>query len=840
MIKINNRKVIAEVAAKTYRANVKRNLLTIFSMLLTSFLIVTVLSIGSSYWDTINLRQLRMSGADYDIELTEPRADQVDIIRGMESVEKAGVSVKCGIVKSYKEKALGKVKLFWYDETAWKEQCIPALEKMTGSYPTQEREIMLSTSALGVMGIKNPVVGMKLPLKYNILSEQNNGETVEKEFVLSGFYRDYAGAEKGLVSEVFYQQTGVKQTDLTQGVLWITLKNSLYSEEDIVEMQDAVSLGEDQVIMGDYDTIENFIKMIIALTGLLGMIFITGYLFIYNTLYISITKDIRYYGQLKTMGMTSVQLRGIVTRTILWNSIPGISFGLLLGMVAARGIIPQIILSSNPTLQRSEIASVAWWIYLLAAVFSFLTNLISSRKPAKMVGECPPIEAIRHIGEYQWNKKKTRRSEGGDMLSMAYRNIFRNRKQAFVIFASFVVAGTLFLIINVVMQENDAKTIANAFFSYDLRIGNDTFMEETGQPKQLLTEEKIQQVRGIAGVKQVGVVSSTEAVVPYQEDVFGTYYKNLYASRWTPGGDYETAMASYKEDSMVGNGQFTARLVGIDRVVFDKLNNELENQLNWQEFKDGKTAIIAPLLMHDIEVGNVVGKAVNFSLPDGRASKSTQKILIGGAVSNDPASLAAGYTPDIIVSQDYMDNLMQEPLVELLEVDYKEPLSKSSEKAVRDVFTGEKFTFESKLSYYEEMKQIEQRIRVLGSGLAIIMAFLALLNYFNMAVAGIQERLKEFATLESIGMTAKQIQKMLALEGVGYWMISIAISIIIGIPFSYLVFQNTKVYEVPYVVPWGICIGFFAAILVMCVLIPIVAYRKAHKETIIIRLKATD
>ena len=47
---------------------------------------------------------------------------------------------------------------------------------------------------------------------------------------------------------------------------------------------------------------------------MLAMIFISGYLFIYNTMYISISKNIRYYGQLKTIGMTSAQLKGIIYR----------------------------------------------------------------------------------------------------------------------------------------------------------------------------------------------------------------------------------------------------------------------------------------------------------------------------------------------------------------------------------------------------------------------------------------------------------------------------------------------------------------------------------------------
>lgn len=36
---------------------------------------------------------------DYDVELSEPRPDQVDKIRAMEDVEAAGVSIKCAILE---------------------------------------------------------------------------------------------------------------------------------------------------------------------------------------------------------------------------------------------------------------------------------------------------------------------------------------------------------------------------------------------------------------------------------------------------------------------------------------------------------------------------------------------------------------------------------------------------------------------------------------------------------------------------------------------------------------------------------------------------------------------
>ena len=77
---------------------------------------------------------------------------------------------------------------------------------------------------------------------------------------------------------------------------------------------------------------------------------------------------------------------------------------------------------------------------------------------------------------------------------------------------------------NVVVKENDAKSILNATYNYDIRFKNETTLDDQ---KPLLTKEKIQAICKISGVKSVESVTSTEAVVPYQKEVYGEFYNCL-------------------------------------------------------------------------------------------------------------------------------------------------------------------------------------------------------------------------------------------------------------------------------------------------------------------------
>lgn len=851
MLKVSNRKITAEIASITYKANGKRNLLTIFALFLTTFLISVIIALGVSYWNTISQRQIRMEGMDYDVELTEPAEEQVQIIRDMDEVRYAGLAVKCAIVEEYNGKTLDKMRLYWLDDICWEKQTVPALEEYAGHYPQKENEIMLSGSALTAMGIDKPREGMSIPVTYYTLASEEEDAAVEnvqaagdqsiqKEFILSGWYTDYTGNDRGYVSEAFFKGTGVKQTDLTQGALKITLNNPLYSEKDIIRMQQAVGIRRLQIIEGDYDTISSFLKMSVVLAGLLLMIFASGWLFIYNTLYISITKDIRYYGQLKTIGMTSRQLKNVVYRQAFFNSCIGIPAGLLASAAVSRLVIPGILHMVNPSVPASQVTPVSVWIFLLAGGFALLTNFLSSRKPAKLAGEVPPVEAMKYVAGFA-GKPKPRRApkpqrSGNLLFSMAKQNMFRDKKQAAVIFLSFIIALSVFVTVNVIIVGNEAARVLNESMDYDICFKNETTLDD--DRRQLITDEDIENVRNISGVKEVRKVTSTVAVVPYQEEVYGEYLREIYKTRHSPG-NYEEDMEQYKNDPAYS--MFNSRLIGLDEAGFALVNEKLGNVLDKDQFMRGEIAV-SPNFFLEGDSG-MKGKTVHFYLPDGLHpdKEETVKVAAVGESDINPAYFAGGYIPELIVSENYAQKLMGETFTELIEVVYDEPLSAGTEEAVRAVFAGEDdITYNSKLERYNEMKESENQVRVLGGSLGMILAMLAVLNYLNVMAAGIQARQDELATLESIGMTVKQTKNMLRLEGAGYALISIAGALILGIPLSFAAFQAMNVYFISYSVPWAANLILFAVVLLVCITAPVGLYRKTQNRSVIERLRNVE
>ena len=618
-MKIRNKKVLREIAVRAYKANWKRNLFTIFSIIITTFMITTILTTGISYQKTISIRNARMNGMSYDISLTEPEKGQVEQVRTMSGIAEAGLSVRCAVCEEYNSTVLDEVQLYWLDQTAWEKQCVPALEYYEGDYPKKDNEIMLSVNALRAMGVTNPRIGMKLPLTWYGLAGGMAGESTENEFILCGFFKDYAGWERGFVSKVFYKHTGARQTDFMQGVLMISMRNPIFSARDIESLREVLSVSSMQEIKGDVETITNYIRVIFVLFGLFFMIMISGFLFIYNMLLISVSRDIICYGQLKTIGMTSVQLKSVIDRQVIWNCAAGIPIGLLSGLFLAKGIVPLILSTVNPVLEAEQIIMAEPWICVTAILFSFLTYWFGSRKPVRLVERCSAIEAVRYTDV---TNRKMKKSGSVSLMSMAWSNVFRSIRQAIIILSSFVISTAMVWIILAVLQQNNAEKIVNTIYSYDIRFKNDTMLDDN--IKNLITGQKIAEAEKISGVLQIGKVQSTDAVVPYQEDLFGGYYRNLYQSRYMPGGNYEDDIDFYKkhpEDSL-----FTSRIIGIDSVEFEKLNEKLGSTLDRADFERGKTAVVISSL--GLDTGDIAGKELIFWIPDDSRKEEMQKIEI--------------------------------------------------------------------------------------------------------------------------------------------------------------------------------------------------------------------
>lgn len=823
-----------KLAKKMYKKKLKSNILLIVSMILTIFMLTTVFSIGLGYWNITTKRSLAMSGMKYDITLTEPTKKQEKIVKNIKEIKYAGVTVKTGIIKSINDNVSREVRLYWSDKINWEKQRLPAFEFMKGKYPQEKNEIVFSTAELKEMGIKKPKIGMKIKVKYSELSEKEEKNTLE--MVLSGYYRDYntKGDTNAFISKKLYDETSVKQTDFSQGELKISLKNPIYSNELMKEIENKVETTGFQSLQYDPHMLQNFLKMALGISMLIIFILLSSYLTIHNIIYISLSKDIRFFGQLKTIGMTSKEVKKLLYIQQFWNLLISIPVGVTLGGVVSLIYVPSVL--KNMEVGKETVTDFNPIIFVFAILFTVLTTYISSRKPINIVSKISPIEAIK----FSVNKNVINRNSNKKRLSLlgiAWRNIFRERKQALVIVLSFFIVMTSFLSISIIIERNSAKTVLNAIIQDDIKVLNQTFNQEYKQkPEEVISGNDLEKIKNIENISKVKKIYSTKIVVPYNESVLEEYFKKIFESPVM--GNYQDHLKKYKEDPK--DDMYLGKLTAIDEYNFNELNEEeFDNKLNSKDFLEGNTVIIRDAI-GESKLKQPINKKIKFELLNGKEYSSK---IVGINKNFGLGYISSGLGPEIIVSQNYYKSIIEDPIIETLNIDYKKPFDKGTDKEVRNVFSKNRdVTFESKMDSFTEMKNAENQMKVLGVSLIIILIILVILNYCNMTITSIQNRKKEFAVLKSIGMTYKQAKKIVALEGFIYGLLSYVLVLILGIPFSYYIYKSINKFEIiPYSIPIMINIIVFALMFIVFLIIPIIIYKILDKDTNIIeQIKSTE
>ena len=107
-----------------------------------------------------------------------------------------------------------------------------------------------------------------------------------------------------------------------------------------------------------------------------------------------------------------------------------------------------------------------------------------------------------------------------------------------------------------------------------------------------------------------------------------------------------------------------------------------------------------------------------------------------------------------------------------------------------------------------------------------------ILNFINSILTGIVTRQKELAMMEAIGMTKKQICRMLVYEGLYYAGITIVASFLLGCVFSLTAVRTlaTGMWFMKYHFVMKPMLVVFPVLFLLGIVVPALAYRLQNKQ----------
>lgn len=818
------RTAIKKLWMNSFKSNRRRNLFVILALALTTLLITSVFGLGMSFMEANNKQTIQRVGTISDANLNDLSKKQVELLKSDSSVEIVGEQQTIGAVDSQRLKNKKvKMALHWYNKDEWTGLRKEAINDFTGKFPKKENELMAPIAALKELGVSQPKVGQKISLPCLI-----DGKIYQKDFTLSGYYKEYVIARVVdfsyvLVSDQFAEKYSTPANNKTYSIKYKDSSNLTQQNKTIAKK---LKLNETQEIKPTLrESGESSTSVIFGVGMFLAIILISGGLLIYNVLYISIANDIRFYGLLKALGTTKRQLRKIIFYQSLLLSAIGIQLGLIIAFSVSHLFIPFVMKATNYS--EAVVVSTRPLIYISAGIFSLLVMLFSSIKPANYAAKVSPVLAI-NFTESKVRKSNVCSRKGGKLYLMAWRNIFRDKKRALIVIASMTLGITSFVAVNSIVKSMDFENFVISEMDYDIMISpsytnsDGTISDTQKLEKEQVSQQLTQLINQKDDITDAHIYYSNPVLVTYDEEKFSDYIRS-----------YNQYFKYAKIDQKaIQPDKFSGEIISIDSAELEKLlEKNKEASFDKKAFDAGEFGFIQS--DHPEDFSNI---------PELQFSTNNQpyKIKIGGFVPNDYLEFQTQGAPAMFVSKNYLDKIAPDASIWNVNFNLKKDKAKVvSEQFKRFIDEQSAYKIITKTEMINRAIEEISTMRMMGNTLALILALIGLLNFVNIITTSILARKQELATLESIGMTRKQTNTVLMIEGGYYALIVGGLVMTFGMGITYALFtivKNSAAYA-SFNVPVAEIGLSLLLMLIICLLTPYLVMRSSGRRALAERIK---
>ena len=844
--------IIHTLTNRSFKANKTRNLIAVFAIVLTTLMFTSLFVLSQSMVET--MRNINFQQAGYNSHLSSGTMTDADMekIIAHEAVRDYGQSTIIGVAEN-KELTGRQVEIRYADENyARSSFSYPT----TGTMPVQVREIALDTIILDKLGLPYEL-GQEITFEWR--KDLTSDEYTASTFVLSGYWDGNfaAMASMAWVSEAFVQSrcAGIDQeAQLASGQVLgtVMLHLDLYSDSNLEGAAEQIltDTGLSDVSLSPntaYDaTMErNIIREVLPMAICMILVFASGYLIIYNIFQISVAGDIRFYGRLKTLGTTKKQLKKMIYGQANRLSSIGIPIGLVTGYLLGAVLVPVMITGTTGEAK----AAVNPYTFIGSAMFAWLTVLISCMKPAKIAGKVSPMEALRYTDTGTNSKRKIKKSTiGASIPKMALANLGRNKKRTVTVICSLTLGLVLLSCIYAKSASFDIDKYMSQTVISDFEVEDSSISSTFGTYDPYGTTiswSLVQNIEGLSGLEATGRLYSqvfTHRIGASALENIQTYYNADDRLAYIEATDTGLA-ASYHD--MINSGECTSVLYGIDGLILDTFAQDgriLDGIFDKEKFLSGGYVIMeAATGAEDAEKETQptysVGDMVELNGQQYEVMAIVMDIAtITEGVNSSIQDFLSFYLPADAFRMMYPDNTLRklffdvseeyQPKAETMLIEYRNNVDKS-------------LNFTSKSTLIEHYEEQTRANTVMGFAISLIIAFVGILNFVNSMVTAIVSRQKEFAMIQSVGMTKRQLRSMLIDEGLYYAVSTLFVSYILS-AFGVLVGVRMMVAG-----DWTATFHFTLLPLVVCtpilivfaVLIPYICFKNLEKQSIVERLR---
>lgn len=759
--------MITSLAKKRIRYNKSRSLLTIIAIALTTTLLM---ALGTSAVGLLNFNKQQASAASNAHAtikgLTGGQLEKLKNHADIESLETNEIfaTIEYGKMNGY---------------LTYSQELKGGIESEAGNIiegrdAENSDEIVGSKAFFERMNVE-PEVGNTFSISFRVNGE---GEIQTRDFTISGIVseRDMSKldvsdsriAYGAKISGTLVEEMIPKEDRTYDAVIRVTGEGQLnYDEicqkinsvaEDIGISENYVNINKDYLVVATDPGTETI--QIVTAVALLIVVF-SG-MVIYSIYYVGVITDVQEIGKLKAIGASKKQIRKLLLCEGMFISAVSIPAGLILGFLIPYIFLPKVMEKgmevSVMSYDAGDIHMFSLPVLAAVIVVVLLTVYISLLKPMRMAGKVSPVEAMRY--QESSNSRKYRKGYGSvNVFRLAKANLVRNKKRTVVTMVTMGLSCVLFMSMAGILNSMRAEDIAdrelegNDFkIELDYDINDETYPEnnlDNINKNNPFSDDLLRQILELDGVEGVNSVNE----VPVSSDFPSSLFDE---GRITISDLSREKAESYKDEIEKGSIDYS-KLVEDHGAVFTS-----------DSFMD--------------EYGFEIGDEIDFTVYDGDR-QIPLTVTIQASVDDGGASTF------VIPEETYESMGLENNSITELFVAVDDDRYDDVKEALSDVAdSNERFSLYSRDEEMDIGAMSVSMVKYPMYAILLMIAVIGFMNLINTMITSIVTRKKELGMLQAIGLSDRQMTRMLSGEGLVFTAGTLAASLTLGNIFGYLIF----------------------------------------------------
>ncbi|EQF50480.1 ftsX-like permease family protein [Clostridioides difficile CD178] len=798
MIKMIN---TTKIAKSNLKQNKSKSILIIITIILSTLMLssIGIYIVDAGAYQKENT--IKYSG-NYQGILANVDEKQADILSNHADVELTGEMNGVGVEKLEDD---SNISLAYMNEDALK---LNSFEFIKGKLPSKENEIVLDSGALKALGYKNKDLGEKIKISYD---DYKSDKKIEKEFIISGILKTSEISEAGKYYYAIISESYMRNTrDMSQEDFNIYVKFNDKSNLSIEQAKEKLDKIANDIGLDTINTAvnENYINALKPdMETIMGGVFVglvivlSSILVIYNIFYISIVTKVQEFGKLRAIGATKKQIKNIVFKEGFILAGIAIPIGIILGYVLANIIIKSFM--------DIDVKSSRLPVILSVVVISFISVVLSLLKPMKVASKVSIVDAVRYTGNKISNKSKRKGYKNINLKRLSHANLERNKKRTYMTLASLILSGTIFITVSTALESFDAEKMAREHFPYDIEVRLSGYeMNSDKNPKNNLnilqmnnplSKDFFNQIKNMEGIKRIESARSVKIGME----------------------DYDV---EFKYDL----------LQSINENDVKSLNkNIIDGKINLERLQTGDEIVITHVDTAK-EMGVKAGDKIRLTLYDGdKKIKKEFKVQ----------AIAMG-VPSFGIGKDFIDRTLKYDSTSSLGIYTEEGKYQEIKDSIKKIAKNNGFLETDFIdSRIESNKATISFIKIMGYTLTGIIGVIGFMNLVNTMITSIVTRKKELGMLQAIGLTNKQLVKMLNSEAMYYTSGMMIGSILFGGILGYIAvifLKKTGLSYATYSLPIVPILLMIVCILIAQFITTYLIGRSFNKESLIDRVRYSE